>query len=66
MNGKRKLKLNGEPHRLVVLKVLRRDVFGRPSEVAVVYDDTKIEAERGAQYYTAFIHDSATGKVRPS
>jgi hypothetical protein len=60
---KKKLKLNGEPHCLVILKVLDRDPHGRPNRVQVVYDDTKIPVHEGLQLHTAWVHESATEKT---
>lgn len=58
--GKRKIKISGEPHRLVVLRVLARDHLGRPSRVEVLYDDSTTQVEAGATFHTAYIHNSAT------
>jgi hypothetical protein len=50
----------GQPHKLVIMKVLTRDEFGRPSTVKVGYDDTKFDIGEGDEFVTGFIHEAAT------
>lgn len=50
-----KVKVNGERYSLVVLHVLERDAFGRPSKVEVGYDDTTFKLYDGIEFVTSFI-----------
>jgi mRNA-degrading endonuclease HigB of HigAB toxin-antitoxin module len=53
------IKVGGEKYTLVVLQVLERDEFGRPSQVKVGYDDTVFNIQGNEQFVTAYIHAHA-------
>lgn len=56
----RGIKIGKDRYELVVLKVVDRDVFGRPHMVQVGYDDTTFKLEGGEHFVTAYISKVAT------
>lgn len=57
--------INGQPHKLILLKVEERDAFGRPSKVTCGYDDTVFDLKGGEVFITAYAHaDSVVAKTK--
>ena len=58
-----KLRINGKPYRLVVLRVLEWDELGRPSKCIVGYDDTTFDLRDekvSREFMTAFVLEDMT------
>ncbi len=55
----RRKTIKGDDYVLVVLKVLEKDGFGRPSKCQVGYDDTTFKLEGGEEFVTAWMSAGA-------
>jgi len=49
-----RIKIRGEQYAAVVLKVVEKDVHGRPSRVDIVHDDQSTPIEGGEEFIVAW------------
>ena len=50
----KKLNIRGEKHAAIVLKVLERDIHGRPSRVELLHDDQTTRIQGGEEFIVAW------------
>lgn len=48
-------KPKSEPHRLVLMKILERDLFGRPMTMRVLYDEETTKLNGGEEFATVWM-----------
>jgi len=62
----KKKKIDGEVYKIIVAKVIERDVHGRPSKADLLYDDQVTDVAQGDEFLTIFVPAFATKKQAPN
>lgn len=54
--------IRGEPHSLVVMKVVESDAQGRPRKLEVIYDEESVAVKDGFEFITAYVPEKVVAK----